>query len=66
MRENLSYVGWKTDRVVKHQAEEKVNKFLGCEARTVSWLWFTYVYNFSGITKNLPLINYKLLIIIFF
>ena len=52
MRENLSYVGWKTDRVVKHQAEEKVNKFLGCETRTVSWLWFTYVYNFGGITKK--------------
>ena len=41
--------------------------FLGCETHTLSHLLFTYVYSTTlvELQKNLPLLNYKLLIIIF-
>ena len=41
--------------------------FLGCETHTLSYLLFTYVYSTTLVefTKNLPLLNYKLLIITF-
>ena len=43
---------------------------IGCEADTLSYVLFTYVgpiqHNSGGTTTNLPLLNYKFLIITFF